>query len=146
MACGLFNQPLRDFVPMVDRLKHAGRTPPNVELCTNCPHEECPENGCSDYNAIKRRISGGRSSQRASKPKSTSGRLEICSPETLFRVNRAIDALEALCDDPNAAPFASKGDLEHKLLEHLKHARFEQYNVLIDWDAVAERMKNEQRG
>lgn len=32
MACGLFNQPLRDFVPMVDRLKHAGRTPPNVVI------------------------------------------------------------------------------------------------------------------
>ena len=24
MACGLFGKPLRDFVPMVDRLKHAG--------------------------------------------------------------------------------------------------------------------------
>lgn len=32
MACGLFGKPLRDFVPMVDRLKHSGRKAPDVPL------------------------------------------------------------------------------------------------------------------
>lgn len=115
--------------------------PELVELCTNCTKKDCPESGCSDYNAIKRRISGGRSSQRASKPKPPPEQLEICSPETLFKVNRAIDALEALCDDPGATRFTSGRGLAIKLLEQLKHARFNQCNDLIDWDAVAERMK-----
>ena len=117
--------------------------PELVELCTNCTKEDCPETGCSDYRAIKRRIRGDKGNQRESKPKPMPEQLKICSPETLFRVNRVIDALEALCDDPGARPFTSGQGLAIKLLEQLKRARFNHCNALIDWDAVAERMKNE---
>ena len=112
--------------------------PELIELCTNCTKEDCPGNGCSDYNAIKRRISG-RSRYHTSNPEPYPEQFEICTGETLLRVNRAIDALEALCADPGAAPFTGRG-IANKLLEQLKHARFNCCNKLIDWDAVAERM------
>ena len=121
---------------------HCSESPELVELCTNCTKEDCPDNGCAEYYALKRQQSQkNRSRYHAKEPKPATEAPVECSVETLRRVNLAIEALEALLNDPQSDAFLTGRGIANKLLEHMKRIRFNRCQNMIDWNLIVERMK-----
>lgn len=108
-------------------------------LCLNCQSENCPDDGCSEYKRLKTGkmvlASDAQFVQvRRAKP------AKPMTAETLIRVNKAIDALDELLRDPECETFAGNTGSAQKLLNTLRHARFEKCIDAIDWAHVAERL------
>ena len=128
-------------------------TPELIELCERCTQPDCTgDRGCETYKALKKKIA--RQDKKAAQPapaedkhKKPAMELEIvpempveCTAETLRKCNAAIAALEALQDD-GGCDMIFDSVMIGDLLQNLKETRIREYESLIDWDAIAERMK-----
>ena len=119
--------------------------PELISLCTACKKHDCPDGECPDYIALARKLEAAKPRSRyyaagnAEKPT----RPASCTAQTLERVNRAIEALSDLLNDPAADLFVPGRGAATKLLEQMRGARFNRCINLIDWEAVAAHMNKE---
>ena len=126
-----------------------------VKLCTSCTKEECVGNGCQAYKELKKQVNlaAKKTAQRApaeDKPAAMPAmEMEIapekpvqCTSETLRKCNAAIAALEELhADDGCDMMFDSRKI--RALVQYLREIRIQEYAAMIDWDAIAEKMEEE---
>lgn len=109
------------------------------ELCLYCQSEICPDDGCSEYKRLKTGKMVLASDVQFEQVKRAKPAKPVTA-ETLIRVNKAIDALDELLRDPECETFAGNIGSTQKLLNTLRHARFEKCIDAIDWAHVAERL------
>ena len=123
--------------------------PELIELCKRCTRPDCNnDDGCEEYRALKQQVAPQRRRGRPSAAKEASApmpAIELVQPfdsaaKTLMRCNDAIAALEALHNDEGCFMIFDSGKIEETLVA-LKEARIREYGALIDWNAIAERMK-----
>lgn len=128
--------------------------PELVELCGRCIKPDCVSyGGCKDYKALKKQIAqrdkkATQSAPVEEKPVNMPAmELEIVpvnlagnAAETLQKCNAAIEALEAMQNDDGCNMIFDSVMID-KLLQSLKETRIREYAALIDWDAIAEKMK-----
>lgn len=113
-----------------------------IDLCANCPRDDCSGNKCSAYRDKARQLrQQSRSRYHAKEP--VPDQPAACGVETLRLVNRAIDALEALLADPAADPFLTGRGVAGKLLEHMRRVRFNRCQHMIDWDLLIQNAKED---
>lgn len=112
--------------------------PELIALCTSCTRDECPENGCGDYRAIKRRLG---SPTRADTPKAAPD--APVSAGCLAIVNRCVNALDELLSDAACQHFIKDRTAAARLLEQLKRTRFERCQHLIDWGNIAQQLEED---
>ena len=128
-----------------------------IKLCFECENTDC-NGSCTEYKTLHRRLSGVTSEEEAQQAlEDVQKRMERQKavnearngPQTISqkhigintfrRVNRAIEALQALCDDADASVFLM-GTAGQKLLVHMQKARMHSCGHFIDWAAVENAM------
>lgn len=112
--------------------------PEIIELCTHCTRNDCPDNGCSDYHAVKRRL-GTSTRADATKTAPDTAVSAVC----LAIVNRCVDALDELLSAAECQRFLKDRTAAAKLLDQLKRTRFERCQHLIDWSNIAKQLEED---
>lgn len=126
-----------------------------IDLCVKCEKNDCDsDDGCAEYIALKQQLSP---KKKRGKP-AAADELPVLPPaielaeapakifdgtaENLQKCNAAIEALEALYND-DACGLIFDAETIRKTLQSLKETRIREYGAMIDWNAIAERMKRD---
>lgn len=125
-----------------------------IDLCVKCEKRDCDsEDGCAEYIALKQQLAPkkkrGRPPAAKEAPVQQPAMMIEAAPEKLFvgtanalqKCNAAIEALEALYNDDSSSLIFDTETIR-KTLQSLKEARIQEYGAMIDWNAIAERIKN----
>ena len=127
--------------------------PELIQLCERCINPDCTsDGGCRTYKALKKKLAQQakqNAAPAAEKPteqpaieiEAAPEKSFVCTANALQKCNAAIEALEALYNDDEGNMIFCTETIR-KTLQSLKEARMRKYGAMIDWNAIAERIKN----
>lgn len=113
--------------------------PEVIRLCERCERDDCPQEGCGEYKTLLRRLrKSAEEERRKNKPIPTVHK----TPALLRDITEAIVALEKLGKNKDCDAAYPQAKVI-RLCNEIKVARFNAFDGVVDWSAVASRMEVE---